>query len=413
MSYWEKYRKASFRGVEFWPIDGDAEHGRRIATHEYPLRDIGLSEDLGKRAALINLQGRVVGEDFLGQAQRLIEACNKPGPGALVHPLFGTLQVVCKECRPNWTLSRKGEVVFSLSFMEEGENRYPADNADYAELAAQKAEASLGTFQDLFGELIDLRGPGWISDALAKDLKVALDMIAQVVSVAAPGGGASAALDIVARAQALASGSTAGQSVGSIVGLGLGALRSLANDADPAAALWAALEVSSFGALPGSSQASIYGGLLTAVSQTTAARQTQAANRQAFTDLVRRLAVTHGIQAALDMELDNYQQAQRVSEQILTRLDELMLEAGDNGDDEGFRALRTLQVEVIKAFEQKGASLQPLVKVPVPPAVTSSFVMAAELYGDPSRADEIMRRNPGVMHPAFLPSGDELEVLRA
>jgi len=413
MEAWQKYRKASFRGVEFWPLDGDGEHGRRTVTHEYPQRDVGLSEDLGKKAAPINLQGHTVGDDFLEQAKRLIEACNKPGPGALVHPLFGTLQVVCTGCRPNWTLASKGKVVFSLSFIEEGENRYPADNADYTELAAKKAEASLGDFQDMFGELIDLKGPGWISESLAKDLTGALAMINQVVSVAAPGGGASAALDLVAQAKALASGGTAGQSAGSIAGLGLGALNSLATEADPAAALWASLEVSKFGSLPGSSGASTYGGALAAVPQTTAARDTQAANRQAFTDLVRRLAVTHGIQAALDMDLDNYQQAQKVSGQVNDRLDELMLEAGDNGDDEGYLALRTLQVEVIKAFEQKGASLQPLVRAPVPPAVTPSFAMAMELYGDPSRAEEIVRRNPGVMHPGFLPSGDEVEVLRA
>jgi prophage DNA circulation protein len=41
-------RRASFRGAAFLVTEHQAESGRRVVAHEFPLRETGFTEDLGK-----------------------------------------------------------------------------------------------------------------------------------------------------------------------------------------------------------------------------------------------------------------------------------------------------------------------------------------------------------------------------
>ena len=46
--------KGSFAGVPFLIEENQTlEGGRRLVKHEYPLRDDGLTEDLGKKSAVV------------------------------------------------------------------------------------------------------------------------------------------------------------------------------------------------------------------------------------------------------------------------------------------------------------------------------------------------------------------------
>jgi len=71
--------------------------GRRTQVHEYPQRDKPWVEDLGRSAREIAFEAFVVGADYVDQANRLLSAIEEPGPGALIHPWFGTLTVSLKD----------------------------------------------------------------------------------------------------------------------------------------------------------------------------------------------------------------------------------------------------------------------------------------------------------------------------
>lgn len=86
--------KGSFRGVPFLIEEEQGlDGGRRIVSHEYPLRDEGLTEDMGKRLRRYQVSCLVIGDDHLAQAEKLIDALEASGAGTLKHPYFGTIEV--------------------------------------------------------------------------------------------------------------------------------------------------------------------------------------------------------------------------------------------------------------------------------------------------------------------------------
>ena len=402
-------RIASFREVEFHVYGADATYGRRQADHEYPQREKGYTEDLGKRLRRFPLQGFVYGRNWLTQAQRLIEACEKPGPGLLVHPWLGTFMAVCEECRPRFHRGHHGRVDFDLTFKEPGEARYPAANDDYVELAKARASSAVETFRQALASMLNI-AVGWLGEEAARDLRAALTMIGAVAASIPGVSGAQLdsflnkldqaeqnASDLIINADALTQGMD--EILSDMAGL-----MPLDN---PVGAVRAFIAVAKFA----TDDAAPFGGSLSDIPEITPDRIQQKRNREALTALVRRLAVIHGIQAAMERDFDNRQQIEEARAAVVERLVALQNEAGAMGDDQGFLALRELMAVVMRAFDAK-ADLPSLTTQPVPLAVTPALVMSYRLYGSIDRAEEIVRRN-AVFHPAFLPSGGTIEVLDA
>lgn len=115
MAFFETLLPASWRGVPFGVLGSSLKGGRRNAVHEYPYRDTPWIEDLGRKGRRITLSGFLVQNDItqfpagLGsvattigeilsgpvvlQRQQMVQACEQKGPGTLVHPTLGRLQV--------------------------------------------------------------------------------------------------------------------------------------------------------------------------------------------------------------------------------------------------------------------------------------------------------------------------------
>lgn len=128
---WEDLlRPASFRGVGFRAEGITAGHGRRGVDHEFPGRDRPFAEDLGRKARSYRLRAYVLGDDALGQRDRLIAACEAHGPGVLVHPSLGEVSVVCRGCDVLEGESERRIVRFTLSFVESGERIEPSARRD-------------------------------------------------------------------------------------------------------------------------------------------------------------------------------------------------------------------------------------------------------------------------------------------
>lgn len=114
-----KARSASFRGVPFGVFDASDQRGRNVAIHEFPLRDKVYVEDMGPAKRTINLNAFVLGDDFASKRDALIGALEEEGPGTLVHPWMGTMNVALAapaEITHNSDSLRIA--LFSLSFVE-------------------------------------------------------------------------------------------------------------------------------------------------------------------------------------------------------------------------------------------------------------------------------------------------------
>ena len=116
----------------------------------------------------------------------------------------------------------------------------------------------------------------------------------------------------------------------------------------------------------------------------------------------RRCAVIALARAVRAYQPGSYDEALGVLEQVTDALDREVTAAGDLRQDASFQALRRLRVAVVRDMLARGASLAPLVAVEYPEPMPA-LVMAQRLYGDATRADELVRRLDPV-HPAFMPT---------
>jgi len=144
MSILNQTQAASFKGAPFLMRDDRTQGGRKTVTHEFPNRDTREVEDLGKMQKSFSITGIIhdgkQGEYF-ARRDALISALESEGPGQLVHPFFGTLNVALI----NYTLSQGftdiGRAVFTMSFevQEEAIGLTPSDTV------GSKAAASVAS----------------------------------------------------------------------------------------------------------------------------------------------------------------------------------------------------------------------------------------------------------------------------
>lgn len=85
---------ASWRGIPFHMPDARHEVGRRVVRMLFPGIDATAHEDLGAFDGGIAVTGIVLGDDYVRRARALEAAFREPGPGTLVHPWLGEIEVV-------------------------------------------------------------------------------------------------------------------------------------------------------------------------------------------------------------------------------------------------------------------------------------------------------------------------------
>lgn len=85
---------ASWRGIEFHMPSERHEVGRRVERSFFPGLDQTAHEDLGAFDGGFSVTGLIIGEDYVRRARAMEAAFRQPGPGTLVHPWLGELEVI-------------------------------------------------------------------------------------------------------------------------------------------------------------------------------------------------------------------------------------------------------------------------------------------------------------------------------
>lgn len=117
---------ASFRGAPFKVIGAQVVKGRRQAGHEYPFVDGGWLEDMGRALRTYSFSGYLIG-DVAPVMQRLLDnAVETKGPGLLIHPTIGAVQVSVGSASTAIHKDRMRVIEVAFEFVEAGSPIFPS-----------------------------------------------------------------------------------------------------------------------------------------------------------------------------------------------------------------------------------------------------------------------------------------------
>jgi prophage DNA circulation protein len=385
-------RPASFRGVAFTVTSVETSGlARRVEVHQFPFRDDPYAEDFGQQARTYSL------ECFVSWARRaaLEQACKAPGPGPLVHPFLGTLNVVCVDCSSKDSTSSAGLTFYSLTFRDAGVNKFPTATPNTGAAVDSAAEFARLSSQSTFVGHFDQPVPQWVTNASVdrvEDLGEEIDAASRLVH----GGEGLAAFHLLRRtlddAAALVANpsllaSRISETIQALAGLSLDPLETLR-----------ALET----------LASDFGSTFDVITGT-GSRAAEAERQNAVVRIARRSALVEATVAARSVPLDSYDAASALRSRMVDLFDGELDAAGD--DDDALAALEALRSKLLDDLRARGGALATVRTLTLASSVPA-VLLAYRLYADPERDAELVARNR-IRHPGFVPAAVPLEVLSA
>ncbi|MEZ2293099.1 DNA circularization protein [Variovorax sp. RCC_210] len=408
----QNLQPASYRGVPFH-VDGSTfEAGRRTQVNEYPQRDQPYAQDLGRATRAVVVDAILVGADYIEQANALIAAAEEEGPGTLVHPWLGAMQVSQKTPVRFRFDSGLGKATVSFDFVESGELEFPSA-LDSTQTQSQLAADSMCTAAaESFSDSFTVDGfSDFVSDMARSNFSAAFDFASSLGgNFSALSGWASqlGALsgnvlqllaDPLGLAQQVMDWFDLSDIVASLAGSNLAAGPTYATSAIvvPRTSALSDMALGIVGLAGNGGASGVLNAPLPALGATSARRQ-QVVNAGAINGLVRRalLAQAVGMSSVADTTVQT--DAHRMRDALCAALDAESLLA----DDASYEALQIARRAVwtdITARSSGGARLI----VVTPNETTPALVLAYEQYEDAGRADEVASRNH-VIHPGFVPA---------
>lgn len=364
MNWKDSMRAASFRGVSFFVPSHELSGGRRLVTHEYPLRDEPYTEDLGLKVRRFNVDAYVVGGDYMEIRDNLINALNKHGEGELVHPYLGSVTVQCDSYSMNESGAEGRMARFSIQFVESGENKYPNESGDYIADTKESADRLDAAAAENFSSEFSVAGyPEFVAFEALSDVSSFFNKI---------GVDAGSLKNLVSQPLALAK-SIQGAILSFTDGFFDG--HSYGQTADEA------VELGCYGNYKTSS-----GSLL---------ESAVVKNHNALVSLIRESSVSEAVRCAVDADYETRSDAEMILSKIIGVLDD---EMDRTQNTKLYIAQSALRAEAVQAlpFEKLPELILMKLRRPIP-----SLVMAYETYGNALRADDIVTRN-NIRHPGFV-----------
>lgn len=387
----EKLRPASFRSVPFQVEATDLGGvGRRTQLHEYPQRDKPFVEDLGRATRDLSFDAFVVGDDYVEQANKLLGALEQAGPGALVHPWFGSLTVSIKEPGRVTFNAQLGYAHFVLSFYESGELAFPkAEESTQAQSRQAASELEVAAVES-FASKFSIKG---FQDFVAAAANGGIGDMFGIVSSSQVGSALGYANRLASSLNTALSFVSSPKTLGYKI-LGAFGLSGLTTTG----AAWSSVarglaRLVSGGSLKNPSAPTIY----------TPSRQQVYTNGVALNSLARQTLIAQAVGATslVDTPADTssaptYEDMKTIRDAVVSAIDSEMLVA----DDIVYPALLAARLAVWKDLTARARDNARLDTI-TPPEVLPALVVAYEYYEDASRSAEIVARN-GIRHPGFL-----------
>lgn len=392
MAWRDRIREASFRGVQFFVDAVDSgPFGRELVIHTFPGRDDPYPQDIGRQKPEFNVDGYVLGKDYLSQRDRLLEACEKEGAGELVHPYYGSILVRCKTIHFRDTVREQSIGRFTIVFTRSKVNTIePVEDIDTVENLLSKREQVLQALSTYFTSAYNIVSKPYVFVA-----------------------NANATVN-----QCLLQVESNRRTVGSVSDF----VRTLKNTADkvmtlvysPAELFESLSYLLTLGTTSGddyfpassSNSKNQFNELRTlfTFTQETTIEDNEPAEIIALT--VQQLALTAAAGLLVEMEFESINEAYTYQDIILTKMDGLSSRGVDDIVYNNFQELRRAIVEDI---ELRSVNLARLINITLQ-GTMPAIILSNTLYGKLDQELNIVQRN-FVDHPGFVPGGVPIEVL--
>jgi prophage DNA circulation protein len=398
MPWRERLQPASFRGIPFKVESSDISTGRRVETHEFPYRDTPYTEDLGRKARTFNMRAYLVGDNFDQETDQLIDAMETYGVGTLIHPRYGSLQVVPSDCRSNYD-DQIGRVEYlDLTFIEHGKIKTPVSKVQLSAVILTKSDTLQTTVSKTFRQNFTLSK---MPEFLAQD--------ATLVSSAAFQHGVNA-VNAQPTDSILKSGwqknilqfqTDLSAKIRNPQTLGDTGLQLMAS----AQALFPV----ALNAYRMYRQLFDFGQGFPFIPLTTSTRRAQAKNRDLVINLVKHSALLGMARTSVDIDFDSYDDAVLIRNEIANAFDSEILKLGKTDNDTLFKQLEDLRSSVVIDITQRAGSLERIKKVQLQSAIPA-LLFSHQQYQTSERAEDLITRNK-IRHPGFVPASKDLQVL--
>ncbi len=390
MADWkDKFREGTFRGVPFKTESHEVTGGRRKQKREFANRDNGNTRDLGKKLLDFRLELLVIGDDYFAQRDALEAALNEEGPGELIHPYRGTIQVQAGVYRLAETVTEGRMARFSVDFSESGDVKFPDQVEDDLNNSLDNADALVDDSKGFFATVFSVAGQAaFVVNAGEKALEAGLDF--------ATGAVAKVTTPVTEFAFAI---SNMKARIGDLA-RAPGEFADLLDDAFN-------LLIDEFEDTPETSER-IFGGFATIddsfvpVIGDTPSRVVQQGNQDATVSFFKQMGLANQARSAVDIDFTSTSAALQSRDAVVSGLD---LEL-DTLDDDLFQSIKELQTSLTRAIPRTGTS--ELITI-IPPKTIPALVIAHAQFEDLAKEDEIVEQN-AIEHPGFVPGGDAIQV---
>jgi prophage DNA circulation protein len=389
MSFRDRLRQASFRGVPFELEAEEHQGGRRKAVLEVPGRDEPFVQDLGRATQIVRLEALVIGADYDLRRDALLGALERPGTGELVHPNYGTRRASVTEAKVVWTNREQGLARFSITFVLNPTEIALGASVDGPSLAAT-ASSSVGAaaqaaIEDGIGSTpsnVELTAARAASRQIGEELE---DAVAASSRFQGLQDRAARVAALVRKVQGL---SALTLRKGSDWAFWLNELQGSATD---------------FGG-SFSDRVAAFRGLLDLAQRIAGLGGTDSARRVQGTAATSTLAAATVAAADVGTGWDSRSEAIRAQEEVLEEIDAQL----EVAPDALIGPLEDLRVAAVASIPAEDVELPELTTYT--PAETEPAILAShQLYLTPDRGDEIAQRNR-IGNPGFLPT-EPLEVV--
>jgi hypothetical protein len=393
-------RPASFRGAGFVVEIAGGEGGRRLVTHQFPLRDKPYTEDLGREAQRHRIRAFVIGDDYQTQRDALLAACQDfDTAGLLVHPYLGERQ--CRAGVLRWSESKElgGYCVFDLEFVEDGKQASPLSVTDTAGGLLSRLLKLLPIIKRAYAIVsLSAKHPGFL-------LGFAENLVGQVVGnvLGLPPGTIEGLRSTITGLTSVHDADLP-DAVQTVFG---GAAQNVSVALAPPPLLDDPVTGTAPTLRPGTDISgglvalTVWGSDLPAIPSTTPILADMAMQQAAIVRLIRDAATVAVLQVYASVDWPSANAAAAALAKVLELIDARCVAAADAGLDDLYRGWQAVGAIAVRDLTERAQQLPRLATYTMPGSL-SSLVLAQQLYGGASRADELVALND-VPHPAFMP----------
>jgi prophage DNA circulation protein len=406
---------ASYMGSPFYFDRDGSQGGRGVVVHEFPHRDDPFNEDLGQNPRYYDGEAYVHGDDADAQANAFEEILASLGPGILVVPTRGPVNVRLLTFKRTNDKDKLGYIAFSVKFVREGAATALISVPLAGRLVGVAADAAAAAIAANFSSAVVTVGqPDFVVEAAVDGVQMAAATIDAARQAWAVDPAVSAQLRdgvtalMAAAPVLLADAAPATSDVSAFASTVSSFVSSPSTDAPTLLAQAVTGMVRALGAaIPPDSAApamldfaAVFADAVTSPPLSPLAA-VAAGNVVTADQLARLSALTAWAEALALASYPDRPAGVTARADCVVRFD-AELEAAYGAAGAGlFVAIENLRASVVDYLTRLINDLAPVIEIEASASMPSLW-WAWRLYADPSRSSELVARN-AVRHPSFMP----------